>query len=292
MHRDAHAACPLCARQAIRSVRRFRSQHLVRCLRCGFRFSDRIPTPAELAAYYGTYPIKPADPITRARYREVLGAFERERRTGRLLDVGCGSGDFLAEAAALGWAVHGTEYGDNFVAACRARGIAMHQGALRADAFGGSRFDVITSLEVIEHLTHPHELIAQMVELLRPGGLLYLTTPNYNSISRLLAGSGWDVVNYPEHVSYFTPRTMHRLLTGHGLRRERIRTTGVSITRIRTSHRPDGRLRSLPYDDDQALRRAFEASPAMGMVKRLINGGLDLLKVGDTLKVTYRAPGP
>ena len=284
--------CPLCgAHGRARPVPAFRSQHLVRCRECGFHYCGRVPSKAELDAYYVSYPIKPPHPITINRYHELLDGFEAEKKLGAILDVGCGGGDFLTVAKERGWQVHGTEYDDGFVAHCRARGIAMQQGALEAIAFGAQRFDVVTSFEVLEHLSDPAAMVRQAVDLLRPGGSLYLTTPNYNSLSRYLAGSGWDIVNYPEHLSLFTPRTIHRLFWNEGLQREQLRTTGISITRIRTSHKSDGRTAPLPSTDDEALRGRLERSPLLGLVKRLVNRMLSITGKGDTLKALYRKPG-
>lgn len=287
----AHAACPLCGGTRIVPVPRFASQHLVRCSSCSFHFSGRIPTEAELSGYYGTYPIKPPTGITLVRYQELLDRFEPYRMHGNLLDVGCGGGDFLSVARARGWNVFGTEYGDAFVASAAAKGATMHQGALNAANYPGTLFDVIVSFEVIEHLALPMDMLTQADRVLRPGGLLYITTPNYNALNRWLSGHGWDIVNYPEHLSYFTRSTLHRALSGLGLRRKEMTTTGFSITRLRTSHRPDGRLNTLPPTDDEALRATLEGSAIMRSVKRLLNGTLDLLGRGDTLKATYTKPG-
>ncbi len=286
----AHAVCPLCRSDRTAPVPTFASQHLVRCRSCGFRFSGRIPTEAELSGYYRTYPIKPPTGITLVRYQELLDRFEPYRRHGNLLDVGCGGGDFLSVARARGWNVFGTEYGDAFVAAAAAKGATMHQGALNAAHYPGILFDVIVSFEVIEHLGLPMDMLHHAERVLRPGGLLYLTTPNYNALNRWLSGSGWDIVNYPEHLSYFTRNTLHRALNTMGLRRIALRTTGFSVTRLRTSHKPDGRLNTLPPTDDEALRNALEGSAIMRGVKRLLNGTLDLLGRGDTLKATYEKP--
>src|SRR3954452_364817 len=77
-----------------------------------------------------------------------------------------------------------------------------------------------------------------MMNLLRPGGALYLTTPNFNSLSRRVVGPRWRAIEYPEHLNLFTPRTLDGLLTRAGLTKADLRTTGISPADIRAGLRP------------------------------------------------------
>ena len=166
-------------------------------------FVERIPTSDELIAHYETYGRNAClSPITVQRYQELLDGFELYRRKGRLLDVGCGVAYFLDLAKGRGWDVHGTEYTDEAVAICREKGLTIHQGPLHAENYTPGDFDVITYFEVIEHINNPREDLAQVSSLLRPGGLFYCTTPNFGSASRALLQEKWNVISYPEHLTY------------------------------------------------------------------------------------------
>ena len=109
----------------------------------------------------------------------------------------------------------------------------MEEGALDPARYAPGSFDVVTSFEVIEHVMDPGDELRRMHQVLRPGGLLYLTTPNYRCVGHWMAGADWSVVNYPEHLSLFTPRTMKRLLRQRNFAPLRIRTTGIDLMRIR-----------------------------------------------------------
>lgn len=254
-------------------------------------FSVLAPTDDELWEYYRGYPVHPGvSPITLKRYDELLDGFERFRRTNRIIDVGCGAGTFLERAAARGWQVHGTEYGRIPVETCLAKGLLVREGALDPADYEEGMFDVVTSFEVIEHLNEPGIELEKMRQVLRPGGLLYLTTPNYRCVGHLLAGKDWSVVNYPEHLSLFSPWTMKRLLRVKGFRPFRIRTTGVDLMRVTFKHGLGGAGRE-PIDARQeALRSKLEGKALLRLAKRMADGLLSTFRVGDHMKVWATRP--
>jgi 2-polyprenyl-3-methyl-5-hydroxy-6-metoxy-1,4-benzoquinol methylase len=267
--------------------------HLAQCRSCGMVFAHRPPTAQELEATYGSYPVIPAlSPLTKQRYLELLDVFDGYRRTGRILDAGSGSGYFLDTAMERGWEAHGTEYDTAVVEACRARGIHMQQGVLDPAHYTEASFDVITSFEVLEHLVDPATELAHISKLLRPGGILYLTTPNFNSVARHIARDRWNIINYPEHLNYFTPRTLGLSLKKAGLHVERIRTTGISVMRLRNSvvAAPKAQANADPGNADQVLRNKIEGNPLLRLMKSTANGLLTLTGMGDTIKVFATKP--
>ncbi|MBK9275881.1 MAG: class I SAM-dependent methyltransferase [Flavobacteriales bacterium] len=283
--------CPVCGAIDHRPIVERAKDHLVRCGACGMVFTGLEPTMEELAAYYGDYPVhEHLSPVTIKRYDELVEAFARYRRTGRMLDVGCGAGIFLERARLKGWEVHGTEFGQRALASCRSRGIAIIEGPLDPANYPAASFDVVCSFEVMEHLTDPGAELRRMASLLRPGGAVYITTPNYRSTGRFLAGRAWNVVNYPEHLNYFTPRTLTRLAERCGLRPRWVRTTGVSIQRVLTRGSQDPSRRRSASAVQEDLRERLERNVLNRAVKRLADRTLDLLKVGDTIKAVYERP--
>ncbi len=283
--------CPVCGSTDHRPVPQRAKDHLVACGRCGMMFTGQEPTTEELVAYYGDYPVhEHISPVTVGRYDELVAAFAPWRHTNRMLDVGCGAGIFLERARIKGWEVHGTEFGQRALAACRSRGIAIIEGPLDPTNYPAASFDVICSFEVLEHLTDPGTELRRMVSLLRPGGVLYITTPNYRSTGRLLAGPEWNVVNYPGHLNYFTPRTLARLARTCGLRTQHIRTTGISVQRVLTrgSKDPERRRNASAVQED--LRTRLERNAFNRTMKRMADGTLALLGIGDTIKARFERP--
>lgn len=267
----------------------YRAHNLAQCGQCGLVYADREPTQAELDELYSNYPTwTELASVTRDRYHELLEAFEAFRRTGRLIDVGSGSGFFLDVAVEHGWEAHGTEYDPVMVARCALRGLHMQQGPLATSNYPVASFDVLTCFEVLEHLVFPQEELERFAELIRPGGLLYLTTPNFNSISRRLVKQRWSVLNYPEHLNYFTPRSLRQALKRAGFQDIRIRTTGVSIMRLRNSVTTVQQDNTDPQNDDQRLRVRIEGNTYLRAAKSLANQVLTQFGAGDTLKIWAR----
>lgn len=285
-------ACPACGSTSARPLRRYAEEFLVRCGGCGLVFVHQLPSAAELSEHYAAYPAMGAlSALTLRRFGELLDRFEPHRQTGRLLDVGCGDGDFLDAARERGWDAYGSEYGEAPRERARARGLDVRTAPFPAAPDELASFDVVTSIEVIEHVTHPSEEVERMRALLRPGGVLYLTTPNFDSLSRRVAGPRWRAIEYPEHLNLFTPATLDGLLTRAGLVRADVRTTGLSPADIRAGLRRKQRAASAePAARDERLRAQVASSPRLGRGVDAANAALSLFRLGDTIKALYRLP--
>jgi SAM-dependent methyltransferase len=276
-----HQSCLLCSSTALQPLsKEYAHAYLVKCSACGFVFCSRIPTNDELQNHYAGYPRATAiSPVTVKRYEELLEKFEPYRRNNRILDVGCGDGHFLVVAKRKGWEVYGTEFTTDAVNICRAKGIHMHQGSIQSFA-PGLEFDVITSFEVLEHINDGREHVTKISSLLRKGGMFYFTTPNFNSLSRRRLGGSWNVIEFPEHLVYYTPRTISKLLSETGFSRQRILTTGFSPQRFRISKG----TATTGGNSDEPLRAAIEGNPLLRIAKNSVNTALNVLKIGDTIK--------
>jgi SAM-dependent methyltransferase len=273
---------------------RYEADLLVRCSQCDLVYVGRLPSDDELSEYYAAYPETGVlSELTGRRFAELLDRFEPFRQTGRLLDVGCGDGDFLDAARKRGWTVSGSEYGEAPRERARARGLDVRPAPFPAEGNEIGGFDVVTSVEVIEHVADPREEVTRMAALLRPGGALYLTTPNFDSLSRRLTGPRWRAIEYPEHLTLFTPHTLDALLTRIGLSKVELRTTGVSPADIRAGLKPAAA--GIPSPDasgarDDRLRSQVAGSPVLDRAVGVANAALSTLRLGDTIKALYQRP--
>ena len=315
MHKaDIHRACLICGSTALAGMPRYSRHHLCRCKSCGFVFCRPVPREEELIAHYKSYGRNDyLSPVTVKRYHELLEIFEslsadkfvsnsssaaaeEERGSAvpaplRVLDWGAGIGYFLETARERGWEVYGTEYTEQAVAICREKGITMFQGPLSAVEMPENSFDLITSFEVIEHINNPLEEMARITRLLKPGGLFYCTTPNFNSLLRYYLKDDYNVITYPEHLSYYTPDTLHRLLRDAGLKRIFMKSTGLSITRFKKSRKTSEEELISPVSTDERIRVSAEKKWYMKWIKNGVNAVLSATGKGDTLKALYRNPG-
>jgi SAM-dependent methyltransferase len=201
-----------------------------RCAGCGLVFMHPGPTRRELPALY------PADYRNFDPPRNALSAFLVERYHsahlatalrhlppgGAFFEVGCADGALLERVRARGHVVGGVEVSRDACERAWAKGLDVVHGTveeLRSDR----RWDVVFMSHVIEHVLDPVETIARVRELLEPGGVAYVETPNAGSLDARLWGAGWGLVHYPRHLWLFTRATLRRLLEGAGLIVERER---------------------------------------------------------------------
>ena len=127
--------------------------------------------------------------------------------------------------------------------------------------------------------------MATAARLLRPGGALYLTTPNADSLNSRLLGSDWSVIAPPEHRTIWTPRGIREILSRSGFARIEVHTTGLNpadlIGRLRSQPRPAQNRVAMGYE----LNTAFSSSASRRALKRSVNIFLSVLGIGDSLKV-------
>jgi len=140
---------------------------------------------------------------------------------GRILDLGCARGDFLAYATAQGFTVQGVDLNPRLAEEARGRGFDVVTGDLRELALPPA--DAVTMWDVIEHVDDPVAVLAACRGALRPGGLLFFHTgdadfqiPKARLLSRLRPTGGPYLIPY-QHVSHFDPRTARAALTAAGL---------------------------------------------------------------------------
>jgi 2-polyprenyl-3-methyl-5-hydroxy-6-metoxy-1,4-benzoquinol methylase len=131
---------------------------------------------------------------------------------GRLLDVGCGGGRFLRRMQKRGWQVAGTDFDEQAARKVSTRyGIETHVGDLPQCGLPAERFDAITLSHAIEHLYDPLATLRECLRLLKPGGLLVMTTPNAHSIGAIEFGANWRGWEAPRHLHLFTVASLAAL---------------------------------------------------------------------------------
>ena len=294
MSQNYHQSCLICDSTNIEPLNGYAVHDLVKCNSCGFVFMRRIPTLQELIDYYSVYAYEQAKEMpepTRLSYEALLDSMEPYRKNNRILDVGCGEGWVLDIAKKKGWEVYGTEFSEKAIEICRQKGIKMYEGVLDPNKMDVKDFDVIISSETIEHINNPKQEFGNIYQLLRKGGLVYITTPNFNSYLRRMLKDRFHIITYPEHLSYYTKSTLNKLLKELGFRKKKLLTTGVSIShyQISTVKEGDGAspVKPVGKQADEKLRTKFAKSPVLGVVKKVVNNGLTVFGLGMTLKAYY-----
>jgi 2-polyprenyl-3-methyl-5-hydroxy-6-metoxy-1,4-benzoquinol methylase len=145
---------------------------------------------------------------------------------GRLLDVGCGNGHFLALMRQLGWETTGLEVDrEAATVARRTFGLDVLCSSLADAKFPTDHFDAITLRHVIEHLPDPAFCLNECRRILKPMGRLSVITPNVASLGHKLFKAAWRGLEVPRHFVLFTPSTLSQCVAGANLCIERTFTS-------------------------------------------------------------------
>ena len=180
-----------------------------------------LPAPRELERRFR---------LARRRLDTISALLGRAPAAIRVLDVGCSRGAFLAAGTRLGFQMEGVEPAASIAAAARKEGHKVHSGELADAGLAAGSFDAITLFEVIEHLKEPLALLRECHRVLKPDGVIALTTGNAASWTAVAMGERWDYFHIAQdagHVSFFNPRSLELLAARAGFRSERLDTARV-----------------------------------------------------------------
>ena len=294
-----HEDCVVCRSKQIIEHPKYLHKHLLICQNCGVIFEKRIPDEREFINHYKTYVYNQRTLVSKATQSSInnlLNQFEKYRKSNKILDLGCGQGDFLLTAKnERGWEVYGSEYSPSAVSLCEAEGIKMQQEPFDVSVFGKEVFDVVLSFEVLEHIYRPHYYISNAVNSLRAGKMLYLTTPNFNSSLRYIEKNDYSLLCYPEHLTFYKKNSMRHLLSYYDLEIIKIITTGINYHKL-VSHTKKMIQLNKNYNssctninnDTRQINDVFQAKMSKGLgrfIKSVANSLLNQIGIGDTIKV-------
>lgn len=145
------------------------------------------------------------------------------RAGGRVLDVGCGRGAQLALFREMGWETVGVDVSDEAARQAEAKGIPVVLGDLLTVDLPRASFDLVIMTHSLEHLHAPGPTLDRIRELLRPGGVVQVTVPNFASLGARAFGPYWYSLELPRHLTHFTPRTLREILVRRGFEVVRLR---------------------------------------------------------------------
>lgn len=136
----------------------------------------------------------------------------------RLLDIGCGNGEFLAKAKAAGWTVTGIDLDPKAVMAAARMALDVQVGTVEVFSDESNSFDAITISHVIEHVHEPIALLLDIFRLLKPGGMVFIETPNIDSFGSNIYKKNWRGIEAPRHLVIFNHKSLHGALVRLGFK--------------------------------------------------------------------------
>lgn len=242
--------CPACAeRDCGRYWRTLNGWRLQRCVSCSMVYVSPRPTEETLLAayalekneydaFFGTADLDTEcylgsdAPWLAQKAREQLQRVHRALgRKGRILELGCGGGNFLEVAQAEGWETAGVDPGNWLQAPAKDCRLGIQRCSLFAARLEDASFDAVFMVSVLEHLADPERYLLRLQQLLKPGGLLFVSgLPNVESITIRLGIDRWIGGYPPLHLLFFSRRSARRMFTRLGFTDIAVRSYGVPET--------------------------------------------------------------
>lgn len=193
---------------------------LLRCPECGQLVSqcgetEYVRSIARWNTSTGTLPGSESaarhEQLSTRRLRKMLALLGKPPQEVQLLDVGCSSGAFLMTARKMGFDVQGVEASARASETARLAGLKVFTGVLESARFPDASFDAATLIELIEHLRDPRVLLTECRRILKPGGVLLISTPNAASWTARVMGRRWHGFSLSVmggHISFFNARSI------------------------------------------------------------------------------------
>lgn len=288
--------CYLCGNSNLKDIHE--THHLSKCKSCGFVFYKKIPSEDELNTIYSAY--EREEHITQGSIDKIhkeLGSLFKQRDIKKVLDIACGECYTLDVLKSIdpNLDLYATEHAS-------AKENVLNKGYTFIEGefypIIDAKIDLIVLTEAIEHINDINEFLRHANSLLNRDGLIYITTPNYNSLERIIMRSSWGMIKPPEHLSYFTPATIDKAMTQNGFEKVYVITENISIFRIiefinrkftnKSSKNVNSASKLSPQRISDKMQNATNASSLLKKLKKIINFILNTLNCGSSLKAVYK----
>ncbi|MFH1954278.1 MAG: class I SAM-dependent methyltransferase [Pseudomonadota bacterium] len=221
--------CFLCGSQTRELLLEKDPWEVYRCLSCGLGVLDPRPSPEEMSRHYekeyfferydqGLDPDSPQFKKRLSGEKHRVRFMRAAKRSGRLLDIGCGYGYFLFACRKEGFEVQGldvSEWARQY--AEQKLGLSVKIGEIGEADWPPGSFDIITMWHSLEHTRHPGLAVSKAAHWLKRNGILVVDVPNYEGTDARFLWEEWDGWQLPYHLWHFTPSSLKRLLDISGL---------------------------------------------------------------------------
>jgi 2-polyprenyl-3-methyl-5-hydroxy-6-metoxy-1,4-benzoquinol methylase len=239
MNRIHYQFCPVCNAATISNVLQVKDHTvsgesfiIAECSSCSFRFTQDVPDADSIFPYYKSEDYishtNTATGLVNRLYHFVRSRTIVQKRklieritgkkTGKLLDIGSGTGVFLSEMKKNGWEATGLEPdADARNVAKKVYNVELVNTSHLFQLPAG-HYDAITMWHVLEHVHDLSKYVQQIRSVLHPKGKFFIAVPNYTSLDASVYKEHWAAYDVPRHLYHFSPRSMRLLMEEHGLK--------------------------------------------------------------------------
>ena len=281
--------CYLCGSPSLNNF--YKKKEIVKCKNCSFVFYQPIPSKEDLDLVYSKY--EREEYITQGSINKIKKELEKilvDHNIKTILDIACGECYFLDIFKSIDPSLdlYATEH-------FSAKENVIKKGYKFIDGeffpITEKKFDLIIFTEAIEHINDVNNFLEHAYNLLNPNGLIYITTPNFSCLERFLMGQNWGMVVPPEHLSYFTPKTLNLVMKKNGFVKKFCKTENISIYRIiqffnKINKKNNPKIS--PQKISDKLQRASNSNYFLRFSRDSVNKILNFLNLGSSIKALYQ----
>lgn len=260
--------CPACGHAETKEVLQAKDQlvskemfHVWECGNCTLRFTFPVPGESEIGSFYQSEEYVSHSNTSKGLVNKVYQSVRKRtlnakrklilkltgKKSGSILDIGCGTGDFLGKLKESGWTATGIEPDPG------ARKLAIDNHGLNVQTpetlfdLPESGFDAITMWHVLEHVHRLHDYLEKIHQMLKQDGVFIIAVPNYTSHDAKVYKSGWAAYDVPRHLYHFSPKSMRILVEKFGFQIQGMRRMPFDsfyVSMLSEQHRNGGMIRA------------------------------------------------
>ena len=266
--------------------------NIMRCTNCKLVFYQKIPSQIELEKIYSKY--NREEYITEQSKKNIsreLSEILSNNTITNVLDIACGECYSLEILRSINpnLNLYATEH-----ESARENVIKKGFKFIEGEFFPVTdlNIDLIIFTEAIEHINDVNTFLKHIRGLLSPNGLVYITTPNFSSLERLLMNENWGMIKPPEHLSYFSKKSLDYAMKKNGFTCKYIRSENISIFRIveflNKSKKNNVTQENLPQKFSDKAQSIIHSSSFLILLKKTINFFLNIFSLGSSIKALYK----
>ena len=272
----------------IRSVGFSEEYNLLKCKKCGLVFLFPPPKFSELKEYYPeSYYLESSNDGLSSSLASKLRNDSRGQIIvpgGKLLDVGCGNGNFLTRLNGYGLEVLGIEPSIHGYNLCKSKRLSVMNTFLEDANLPNNTFDVITLNHVLEHTPDPKATLLHIKRLLKPSGTAIIQVPNLMSLAFLVSHEYYINLDLPRHLFSFTRQTLEAYAKSVGLKTIKVKYY-TNITAILESLWLKLHNKSISSYDKSVAKRNRTVVLFLELFSLPIKYILSKLELGDAIEV-------
>jgi SAM-dependent methyltransferase len=265
---------------------------MVRCNKCGLLRTDPRPSPETMGAFYpddyGPYKsvhssTETTPPISPWKRQAGFGVQNiPDILPGRMLELGCASGNYMARMRAAGWEVEGIEFSPSAAATARERGFNVKVGAVENAENPQSKYKMIVAWMVLEHLHEPVRVLNRLLNWVEPNGYLVFSVPDAGAFERQLFGDAYYGLQLPSHLYHYSPQTIRKVLNASGWEAVRFFWQPNSNSLIRSV---EYKLEDWGMSKAASRVRNFATSSSYARLRTLFGWGLARIRQSGRMEV-------